>query len=544
MKNNINKKGISLIVLVITIVVALILVAAVTISTSGAIDSANVTAFAKDLNDIEEATESYYILNGVIPVLDGEPVRTSNSLLAIAGNEHLLNEEITEKGDADSQFYTIDLAKINVTKIAYGNKDYSENDTFVVAYPTMNVYYPYGIEANGTLYFSLTSKITSVSKIIEEVADSSSTTVITSGGIKITKANGWANKMGVNIDVNMGSGDTLYMSVSGGTNKEITTALGINTFGFDLLSDIVANKETIKVPTLTIEEANYIEAGTKPVEERYVDIFKYNSGDILGKVRVNLSNFSKNLPTITTADITSYTSSNSVTLNLSNSESGIREVRYDYLKKYTDEGTIVDYYDGITDFDEKYMKNNSKKAKLLNPTKVTISTPKDVQSMKVAIIDKAGNINIYTQKSAPDLYIGYTKDVATSQSIQLTANIYSTNGVKTVSFSKSTDGLNYTDEQAYTLDVSTMGIKSKQCLPYEGEFSGDVYIKIVASNIDSTITETRIVNINIGNSGISSTDLGVNIITLTNRPYSTAKPAAYNNPVVPRGFAAINDGTT
>lgn len=499
MKNNKNKKGISLIVLVITIVVALILVATVTISTSGAIDNANLTAFAKDINDIEEATESYYILNGVLPVLGGDPVRTSASLLSIAGNEYLLNEEITEKGDEDSQFYTIDLAKINVTKTVYGNKDYGENDIFIVAYPTMNVYYPYGIEANGTLYFSLTSKISNVSKIVKENTETSTTTVITSGGIKVTKSNGWANKMGVNIDVNMGSGDTLYMSVGGGTNREITTVLGKNTFGFDLLSEIVANKETIKVPTLTIEEANYIEAGTKPVQERYVDILKYNSGDILGKVRINLANFSKNLPTITSADITSYTSSNSTILNLSNSESGIREVRYDYLKKFAEDGTIVDYYDDVTDFDEKYMRNNSKKAKLLNPNKVTISTPKNVQSMKVAIIDKAGNINMYTQKAAPDLYIGYTTDSATTESLQLTANIYSTNGVKTISFSKSTDGLNYTDEQVYDLDISKVGAISKQCLPYEGLTAGNVYIKIVASNLDSTITETRIITINIQN---------------------------------------------
>lgn len=541
MRNNTAKKsGISLIVLIITITVALILVATVTITTTNAIDNANVTVFAKDLMEIQESTESYYITNNIMPSIEGSTVMTLTELLAISSDSTLFNEELSENGDLDSQFYVIDLAKINITKAAYGNKEHGENDIFVVSFPTMNAYYPNGIKAKGTTYFSITSKISTVTKVTPNPVDDSLTTVVTSGGIKVTKTNGWANKMGVNIDVNMAIGETLYMSVSGDTEKLITTVTGSNTFGFNLLSAIVANTETIKVPTLTLAEADYIEAGTKPLEQRFVDILKYNGVELVGKVRIDLSNFNKNLPTISSSTLSSYENMNTVKLNLSSSESGIREVRYEYLTKYTEDGTITNYYNGISNFDNTYMKNLSKKAKMENNSVVTINAPKNVQSIKVAVIDKAGNINLYNQEIAPKLYIGHTINSSDESSIQLTANMFSSNGIKTVKFSKSTDGITYTGEQSYTLDTTLNGVTTKQCTPYTDLGSNIVYIKIVAVNYNSTITETRVIKIDINT---ITPWLGVNVIATSNRTVN-GLPATYNNPIIPKGFKAVNTSTT
>ena len=489
------KKGISLIVLVITIIVALILIATAGISTIVAIDNANITAFAKDLTEIQDATESYYITNNVMPSITDSTVMDKDELLAIANSGEILTEELTENSDLDSQFYTIDLAKINVTKTAYGNKELGENDIFVISYPTMNVYYPYGVNAKGTIYFSITSKISDITKIPEPQVDTSMTSVISSGGIKVTKINGWANKMGVNIVADMATDELLYMSVSGDPNKLITTTIGSNTFGFNLLSSIIADSETIKVPTLTIEEANYIELGTKPLVDRYVDILKYKDSEIIGKVRIDLSNFSKNLPTITSSNLLSYSSMNTVSLGLSSTDSGIKEVRYEYLTKYTDSGSIDNYYDNITDFDSAYMQSKAKKAKLSSNLTTTISAPKNVRSIKVAIIDKAGNINLYNQEIAPRLYIGYSIDISTPQSLQLTAKMFSINGIKTITFFKSLDGINFTDEQIYTLNTTTNGLTTKQNIPYTDLLAKNVYIKMVAVNYDNTITETRVIKV-------------------------------------------------
>ncbi|MDD2376372.1 MAG: hypothetical protein PHD15_03955, partial [Clostridia bacterium] len=492
-----NKSGISLIILIITVIIALILIAATSISAIRSIDNASITKFAKDLTEIQEATESYYVTNRIMPSLDDSAVMDKDELVAIASSQNLLLEELTENNDLSAQFYTIDLDKINVTKVAYGTKKLGENDIFVIAYPSMIVYYPYGLNAKGTTYFSITSKISNETRISQSQEDVSTTSVISSGLITVTKNNGWANKMGVNIVAEMASDELLYMSVSGDSNREITTTIGKNTFGFDLLSSIVSDTETIKVPTLTQLEAEYIELGTKPFAERYVDILKYKNSEIIGKVRIDLSNFNNTLPTIASATLSSYTGMNMVKLLLANSDNGIKEVRYEYLTKFLENGTTENYYDNVTDFDSTYMKTEAKKAKLASDLTTIIDAPKNIKSIKVAIIDNAGNVNLYNQIIAPNLYIGYTLNSATIQSLQLTANMFSSNGIKTISFSKSIDGINYTDEQVYTLDTTTNGVTNKKNIAYKVSGVNMAYIKMVAVNYDSTITETRIININI-----------------------------------------------
>ena len=495
-----NNKGISLIVLIITIIVALIIITTVIMLSTSEIDDASTNTFATNLMSIQDATESYYIANNEMPSLDGSTVMSKDDLITIARVQDVLLEEITENNDLDSQFYKIDLAKIEITKVPYGNNELGNSDIFVVAYPSMNAYYPYGLDISGETYCSITSKISDVTKTPSNQPDMSTTSVISSGGIKVTKTNSWANKMGVSIEAQMGElidNEKLYMSVSGNPNREILTTPGQNTFGFNLLSSIKADLETIKVSGLTDEEVAYIELGTKPLTDRYVDILKYKDLEIIGKVRIDLSNFSKTLPTITNATLSSYPTINTVNLVLASSESGIREVRYEYLKKYKEDGSIVNYNDSYSDFDATYMQSKARKVEMKSDLFASINAPKEVQILKIAVIDKAGNINLYNQEIAPRLFIGNTINSSTMASLQLTANMYSINGIKSITFSKSTDGLNFTDPQVYTLNTTTNGITTKQSSPYTDFAVNTAYIKMVAINYNSTITETRIVKVSL-----------------------------------------------
>lgn len=503
MKNNSKKtlynNGISLLVLVVTFAVLLTIVTIVIISSSKVVENTNLTKFANDLVEIEEATESYYIANGIMPTLDGSTAMDTEQLLAIANTSETLDQELKDNGDTDSQFNIIDLDKINVRKATYGNRQLGHNDVFVVAYPSMNIYYAYGMNADNNTYFSLTSKISNVTRIPVSLTNTSYTTTLSSGGIKVTKINGWANKMGVTIDVDMAIDEKLYMSVSGGLNREITTILGPNNFGFNLLSSIVANLETIKVPALTIEEANYIEAGIKPAEERYINIYKYKGSELVGNVKIDLSNFVNTLPVITDAKISSYSSINTATFTFSKTENTIKEVRYEYLTKYTDNAVVESYYENATDFDANYMKTKGKLANIINNTKTTIDAPKDVKSIKVAIVDKADNVTLYNQEIAPKLYIGYNVDNTTAPNIQPTANIYSLNGVKSVSFSVSNDGINFSNQQTYILNTTNDGVTIKKSNPFTNLKPTTTFLKIVAVNSDNTITETRIIKLELTN---------------------------------------------
>lgn len=496
-KNVIYKKGISLAVLMVTVIVSLILISTLALSTIDSIDTANLKVFAMDLREITEATEEYYIINNIMPTINDAGSMSRAEILNITRYSNELTSELTENGDLDSNFYAIDLDKINVQKTSYGKKVAGESDIFVIAFPSMNVYYLHGFKVKDKVYISLVEELSSLVNIPLDNLDNSTVTVISSDGITLRKSNDWANKMGVNLQTKMDSGETLYMSVSGGTNRLITTVEGENSFGFNLLSDIVANKETMKVPTLTTEEANYIELGTKPYSERYVDILKYKGTDLIGKLRIDLRNFSKNLPTITQAVRSSYSRMNVVKLDFANSESGIKEVRYEYLTKFDEGGTIINYFTGISDFDAAYMKSKGKKTNLTSKLTTSINAPKEVQSIKVAIIDNAGNVNLYNQIIAPDLYIGFTVDNLEQESLQVTANVYSTTGVKTVTFAKGTDGVNYTDEQIHQVNMTGSGVVTKQSDPFTNIDSDNVYIHMSATDYNDNIKEYRTVKLNL-----------------------------------------------
>ncbi len=522
-----------MIILVVTIIVALILISVITISTANAMNLANLLVFSKNLTEIQDSTNNYYISNNVMPELESSRILSKDELLEITTNIDILLEELTENNDLDSVFYTIDLKKINVTKIAYGNKQLGENDIFVISYPLMNVYYPYGIYANNTTYFSLTSRITDALKPSQiDIYDPISTLPVINT-IKVSQNVGWTNNMNIYLEVDMQDIEELYMSVSGGTNRRITTTVGNNMFNFNSLSSIVSDTETIKVPTLTLEEANYIDLSTKPISERYIDILKYRNNVVIETKRIDLSNFDKISPTIVNATITSYLTQNKVELLLNSVNSDIKEIRYEYLTRYRENGIIDNYYANVSDFDYIYMHGRGKTSEISNDFITTIYAPKNVQSIKIMIIDKAGNVSLYNQEIAPRLYIGYFLDSYTLENLQLTSKVYSVNGVKSISFSKSIDGINYTDEQIYLLNT-TDSITTKQSLPYIDINQEIVYIKIVAVNLDNTLVETRILRIN----------LTEPIIDL---PYTTTKPQLsdvdkYTKPYVPTGFT-YKEGT-
>jgi hypothetical protein len=309
------------------------------------------SAFAKNLTEIEDNAQSYYIANNVLPKLSDSVVMNKDDLLLMAEGSDILLNELSENNDLNSEFYKVDLSKINVTKISYGNSKLGLGDIFVISYPKMNVYYVNGLSINDNKYYSITSKITNTIKTYPSEQDIPAVPVIEMDTIKVSQSAGWVNEMGVSIETTMNPDETLYMSVSGGINRQITTTIGNNILTFNLLSSIVNNSETMKVPSLTTQEANYIELGIKPINERYVDILKYKNGKIIDLKRIDLSNFSIDVPKIMSANISTYEDGNTINLSLGNSESGISDVRYEYLTKFTDQGTIENYYMDISDFD-------------------------------------------------------------------------------------------------------------------------------------------------------------------------------------------------
>ena len=61
------KNGITLIILVLTIILALILVTATTLAVGNSIDNARLAAFANDLKEVQDAVKIYYMENDFFP---------------------------------------------------------------------------------------------------------------------------------------------------------------------------------------------------------------------------------------------------------------------------------------------------------------------------------------------------------------------------------------------------------------------------------------------------------------------------------------------
>lgn len=117
------------------------------------------TTYAKDLENISDAVEEYYAVNGSIPVLDGGLEVTAEQYKAnievINGTKitEILTEEIAINNDENATFYEIDISKIGVEDLKLGLKS-DEYDLFLVSNDSHVVYYYQGYEINGNVYFS------------------------------------------------------------------------------------------------------------------------------------------------------------------------------------------------------------------------------------------------------------------------------------------------------------------------------------------------------------------------------------------------------
>lgn len=157
MKNN-KKSGVSLIILITMIVIALVLLTLSVIAVGSTVQNSSISAFGNDLKEVEDACGARYIENG----LSSFDVIDKNYILKLVGdkNKEEFKKELELNGDnLEKQFLIVDLEKIGVNKSTRGNYKNGENDVYVLTPDTLHAYYLKGITVKGTTYFSITSKV-------------------------------------------------------------------------------------------------------------------------------------------------------------------------------------------------------------------------------------------------------------------------------------------------------------------------------------------------------------------------------------------------
>lgn len=426
-----NKKGISLIVIAITILVSLILVPIAVAATGNAIENANITEYIDNLNLIKDSVESYYITNGEFPIenlnIDGnrnyytqgeiisliELNNTSNKdtfIYDMRQNEDYLDD------DSLGEFYIVDLSKLGVEKTEIGNKVRSNLDVFAFSYPSMNIYYLEGMKLKNDVYFSLNKRLTYISNVSGKKDDESVSQPIKTDvfdGITITRSNAkWTN----NLNLSIISDDIANVSVRiSGSNTWHNLKSNVNSIGkiseFNSKNLLVSNFSSNEVSNFSILSSN----------ERYIEIMNNNTQ---GKIKIDLTNYDDKSPQILSYMVNNNSEMSIITFGLEDYDSGIREIRYEYLTKFDNDKNIVDYTNST--IDENYMLTKAKKIRALGSKELSIKVPTNINKIRVYVIDNAGNYigqDMVVKEADDYVLINSSVNYFTSDGVNLSLNV-------------------------------------------------------------------------------------------------------------------------
>lgn len=537
-KYNFSKKGITLTILIITIAVMLILLTTVVISINNVVNNSKLSSFATDLSTVEDLTKTYYMQNGAYPTTsENESALSQKDILDLVGEEHKVSftEELKLNNDYNQNedlgaFYKIDLSNLDIDSSKRGTKkDGNEQDIYVVCAGTNNIYYIKGINVKKTMYFSLSSKLTNKVKVNNNTvnSDTNLTSIQTIDGLTIKKmTKTWTNNIGIYVQANLQQGESIKLKATGVDEKTLITTTGNNEFNFNDLSEVSG---------FSLDESNTFKSQVQ--SEKKLIFTKVSSSGEIGKIEVDMSNYETTAPVYTTSQIDYENEYNMIPLNVSDLDSGIKEVRYEYLTKYDSSGEIQNYYSGVEQYDDTYLRARGKKAIPDKSGNVSLKVNKDIQGIQVLIIDKAGNTNsnVFTiglYNESGNIYEGLNLRVNTTELLSYSLVFVNKSGILNSIVSTSEDGINFSNDK--TLNINSSSTDNIKIVDDSYQNLGNIkYIKVIAKDNNSN-TATRVFKLDERNK------IEIGKITNENSTFNLKSTGTYYNPIIPKGFAAIN----
>lgn len=381
------KKGISLVVLVITIIVMIILTGFVIAMTTNIIPSSREASFLSDLSILEDKIKEYYTNTGALPIKEN----THFTLTALR-NDYIsstkvgsFDAEVTKNQDNDNEFNLLDLDAIGVTDNERGNGE-TNDDIYVFSTNTLNVYYLAGVKGRNGTVFSLANE-TEGNTVVLPVPTSQEPVDLTNS-IKLSKDTYlWSNSVTINIDASLASGESLQYYIAGVISNMKTLTTNHN--------EIIINADT-----LTSEEKTAF--STNPTNKKIV-AQKLREGAVLTDTltEISIDNLDYTVPLINVqASVTSTISSNSLQITATDSESGVKYIAYDYFTKVDGDNRVINYYEDGTEINQSRLLTSGMKN-----TTLAIILPKNIKSIKAMAIDKAGNCSSVTTFEIDNAYI-------------------------------------------------------------------------------------------------------------------------------------------
>lgn len=139
------KKGVSLLIVVVAISVMVILISTTIIFGTSSIKTAQYEEFLSQLNRVSSSLNEYTLQNNSLP--------TTNEVVSGISLGDEFFAELIEKKDENNRLYVIDVDLLRDGTIKRGYGTVQDQDIFVVAENTNNVYYVKGFKYKGKVYF-------------------------------------------------------------------------------------------------------------------------------------------------------------------------------------------------------------------------------------------------------------------------------------------------------------------------------------------------------------------------------------------------------
>lgn len=139
------KKGITVSILVVTVVMMFILVTTATVIGTNAIQTASYEEFLSKVQRVANDVNMYEEINKELP--------TTSEIIAKEGLPDGLKAEINKNNDASNNLFVIDMNKLRTESVNIGQGSIEDMDVFIVAENTNNVYYLKGVKYKGVTYY-------------------------------------------------------------------------------------------------------------------------------------------------------------------------------------------------------------------------------------------------------------------------------------------------------------------------------------------------------------------------------------------------------
>ena len=216
-----EKKGISLVVLLIVIGVMLILLSTITISLDNIVTNSKKRQFAKEIYEIQSMVDTYKKQNDDYPYIKLAEGNKTIDLEVTNGNENQV--AIEDVIDDKVTLYVINMQKIGANELSRGyNQNGDETDVYAFSNKTGIVYYVKGYSVRRNTYYTLTDELR---KLIGLNTSNSSSSGIIKGEIDLDKIPYEPNGLvlyldGINNTLNEHSDSTdIWYDLSGNGNN-------------------------------------------------------------------------------------------------------------------------------------------------------------------------------------------------------------------------------------------------------------------------------------------------------------------------------------